>query len=408
MATDAILALGIATAVYLGLWVLVGRDPRSRGVRARNTPPPGISPAGARFLLRGQYDHRMLAAALVDLAVKGLLQLHQYGDDLAVQRTEGDYPAQTLRDQVAELQHELGDALPLFPDEVAGAAGLFAARPDVRLDVSDREHVRAAVTRLRAGLHAGYFGAYVRDNWGYQLAGQLVSLVLLVTAGWRAGAAGHWGAVALIAVTFAVAQTLAPAGYLAFRPFRWALTSAAAGPVLRGLALAVVLALLTGAGFLGVALFRRVPRELLLLLGGMLAVNYLFQYLLRATTVRGRLALDALAGFRRFLAGEARDVPWPDGLAGPTPALFEQYLPYALALDVAHPWFARCAAVLIRRERSGLAYQPHWFIGDAWQRQGPGAVLLTLDEHLPEAIVLALIAPEPVEEDDRGRYDPFV
>ena len=58
-----------------------------------------------------------------------------------------------------------------------------------------------------------------------------------------------------------------------------------------------------------------------------------FYRLLLAPTYTGRAALDKIEGFKRYLsAAEAERLRMLDA-PKPTPALFEEYLPYALALE---------------------------------------------------------------------------
>ena len=55
---------------YLVVWFLHGRDPKPGPVVPRYTPPPGLTPAAARYLQLNGTDGRSLAALLVDLALR--------------------------------------------------------------------------------------------------------------------------------------------------------------------------------------------------------------------------------------------------------------------------------------------------------------------------------------------------
>jgi uncharacterized membrane protein len=89
-----------------------------------------------------------------------------------------------------------------------------------------------------------------------------------------------------------------------------------------------------------------------------------FVYLMRAPTALGRQFLDKIEGFRLYL-----DVAEKDELAlrhppEKTPALFEAYLPYALALGVEQAWAEQFAEVFDRiKDSTGEAYQPSWYHG---------------------------------------------
>ena len=70
----------------------------------------------------------------------------------------------------------------------------------------------------------------------------------------------------------------------------------------------------------------------------MMTGHAVFLFLLRAPTPFGRQALDEIEGFRTFLAAAEGDRL--DRMTPPekTPALFQAYLPYALALGVENRW----------------------------------------------------------------------
>ncbi|MEZ5551361.1 MAG: DUF2207 domain-containing protein [Pseudomonadales bacterium] len=89
-----------------------------------------------------------------------------------------------------------------------------------------------------------------------------------------------------------------------------------------------------------------------------------FFWLMRAPTPRGRLLMDKLEGFKLYLEVAEKDdlnLRHPPDL---TPALFERYLPFAIALGVEQAWaeqFARVFAQLAREQ--GQAYRPLWYHG---------------------------------------------
>lgn len=58
-------------------WTLVGRDPRAGPKFPRYDPPPGIGPAGVRYVDCMGYDDRCFAAGLVGLAQRGFLRIRQ-------------------------------------------------------------------------------------------------------------------------------------------------------------------------------------------------------------------------------------------------------------------------------------------------------------------------------------------
>jgi len=93
--------------------------------------------------------------------------------------------------------------------------------------------------------------------------------------------------------------------------------------------------------------------------------HFLFLYLLKAPTARGRQLLDRLEGFKLYLQVAERDdlnVRYPPEK---TPELFERYLPFAIALGVEQAWADQFTAVFAALStQPGGGYQPAWYQGD--------------------------------------------
>jgi hypothetical protein len=90
--------VGALVALFAFLWWrwnLVGRDPRAGPKYPRYVAPPGLGPAGVRFIDRMKYDSKCLAAGLVGLGARGFLKIRQAGDAYLVERT-GTEPAEWL------------------------------------------------------------------------------------------------------------------------------------------------------------------------------------------------------------------------------------------------------------------------------------------------------------------------
>jgi len=69
-------------------WTLVGRDPRAGPRFPRYEPPPGLGPAGVRYVDRMGADDRGFAAALLGLAQRGCLFIrhHDRSDSYEIER----------------------------------------------------------------------------------------------------------------------------------------------------------------------------------------------------------------------------------------------------------------------------------------------------------------------------------
>ena len=68
-------------------WSAVGRDPRAGPRFPRYEPPPGLGPAGVRFIHTMGCDDRCFAAGLLGLGQRGFLRIKQAGDEYSIDRT---------------------------------------------------------------------------------------------------------------------------------------------------------------------------------------------------------------------------------------------------------------------------------------------------------------------------------
>jgi uncharacterized membrane protein YgcG len=96
----------------------------------------------------------------------------------------------------------------------------------------------------------------------------------------------------------------------------------------------------------------------------MIVTMVVFASVMKRPTIRGRELLDKLLGFKDYLEVAEKDEL---NLRNPpeiTPELFEEYLPFALALDVDQLWAEKFAAVLAAvQPTGGGTYQPRWYNG---------------------------------------------
>jgi len=76
-------------------WSMVGRDPRAGPRFPRYDPPPGVGPAGVRFVHGMGFDNRCVVAALLGLGQRGYLRIRQRVGDYELERSGKD-PAEWL------------------------------------------------------------------------------------------------------------------------------------------------------------------------------------------------------------------------------------------------------------------------------------------------------------------------
>jgi uncharacterized membrane protein YgcG len=130
-----LIAFGVllATLFYLvRVWRAHGRDPEAGVIFPHYEPPGDVSPAGARYVARMRYDSKAFSAAIINLAVKGFLQIDEH---------RGKY---TLRATGLDPQSTAAGARPAA-GERALLEALFADGPEVVLENKNHRTMRAAM-----------------------------------------------------------------------------------------------------------------------------------------------------------------------------------------------------------------------------------------------------------------------
>jgi uncharacterized membrane protein YgcG len=350
------LAAGLAVVLfyYLTAWFFIGRDPPQRPIIPLFAPPPGLGPAGVRYVWKREFDAVAFAAAVIGLAAKGRLRIHGNGH-YRLERLTAAQP-------------------PLEPNEAA----LYAALPKGRLELDDRNStaIGALHEAVEASLARDFGGRTYHANRGWFWGGLVLSIMAIVPAMafMRFEEAflglilvfvcgGAWALLLWLVVLNArsfmqpgrVRKIIAAVLFAAMLPFFF---------------LAAIWPAIILAGVQGPAL----PVFSLGLLA-LIALHVLFFRWLAAATLLGRRLLDGIEGFRMYLttAEEER----LDALNPPqkTPELFERFLPYALALDCDNAWSEKFADVLAQ-----AAYvAPGWYVGKTWDMGNLGDFTHDLD-----------------------------
>ena len=145
----------------LVVWAVWGRDPIALdddSVLAAG-PPAGLTPCLAVILHDGRGEDRALKIALLELAERGLVEIH---DDPRV--GNGAYIPRAWVDVKARSPHELAAAMIDFgpPERVLAAALGVDQRSTARLDIVD---TLAAVGSARSDFEAAVDGALVSAAW---------------------------------------------------------------------------------------------------------------------------------------------------------------------------------------------------------------------------------------------------
>ena len=351
---------------YFAAWRAVGRDPRGGVIIPLFHPPPGISPALANYIHDwglGRDKWRAFTAAILSLAVRGLVRVEQEGDTLTLTGT-GKQPAGGVAklppgERAVFSYVSVGGKTVINKDHASSVAALDKSfKTSIEGENKDRFFRRNLVYVLVGlamtavvvlgvvtfgGLHDEDFKILFATAFGGFFIGMFLLPVLQAVLGGAnfknlASLAIHLAVFAVfVAIAFNIADAINPALIARAIPKAWEFVQAYPFP------------------FLLVAAFA--------------GLNGLFLYLMRAPTALGRPIMDQLAGFRLYLETAESDRL---NMQAPeiTPERFEAILPYAVALDVEKPWSAAFASALRRAHPEDADpmrhYRPGWYAGSSW------------------------------------------
>jgi uncharacterized membrane protein len=350
-------AMIILLVYYLVVWIRVGRDPQKGVVIPLFSPPGNLSPAASRYVYRMGFDNRCYAAAIINMAVKGFL---------SIEENDGTY---TLI-----KGPEANDRL-LSAGEQNIARTLFAASNTQVLEKANHRVIKKSVNRLKTSLKREYHQSQFMTNTIYLVPGFFISLLSLMAVGFSTGADTAiplvMMSVWLTGWTFTIFMLIRQQQKLMAAIFSIFGVFSVAGTVV---ALSAMLSLL---------------------MIGLIGVNILFYYLMKAPTESGRKLMDRLEGFRMYL-GTAEEHRL-NTLNPPehTLELFEKFLPYALALGVDQAWSEKFASTLVAvtATEEGGGYRPGWYHGPRLNRFNPAGFSSSLGPSLAKAVSSSSSAP---------------
>ena len=123
-------------------------------------------------------------------------------------------------------------------------------------------------------------------------------------------------------------------------------------------------AIVIASAVVALTLAGRAPAVIVLVVAVNVGVMLFFGWIMRRPTLRGRKLLDEMLGFKDYLDIAEKDELNLRNPPEKTPALFEAYLPFALALGVEQRWAEKFAGVLASvQDSDGRGYQPGWYAG---------------------------------------------
>jgi uncharacterized membrane protein YgcG len=317
----ALLGTALVVAWYLLAWVRVGRDPASRVVGVRETPPEGYSPAALHYIANMGFSMETLTAAILSMAQKGYLHIEEY---------DGRYTLVRDRDGVEGLE----------PEEVAVARKLLPKSGKITLEQSNHRRLKEARDACHESLKDRFGKGYFHTNQAWLLPGAVLSILAIVGV-ILLGAPGEQLPVSLFLTVWLSGWTAATWALVAGAVGQWRQVRAAGGVAL---AIGAVIGSFMALIFLGGEFFALIalgvsatPWAPMVALA--LVVNYIvFRRLIKSPTVEGRALLDEVEAFRRWLRGDGRFGPRDPEEAA---RVYDHFLPYAVALGDEADWTER-------------------------------------------------------------------
>ena len=104
--------------------------------------------------------------------------------------------------------------------------------------------------------------------------------------------------------------------------------------------------------------------------------------------------MDEIEGFEKYLSTAEQNRLDTLASLDENLALFEKYLPYALALDVAQAWSEKFSETLARAAHNPeQGYRPHWYQGSSWDAANPVDFAEGLGKTLSSTVTAAGISP---------------
>ena len=155
----------VMLSYFIPVWRKFGKDPEEGLIVTRYEPPSGFSPASLRFIKQMYYDSKVMTAAVVNLAVKGYLRIHESDDEHSLERKDPGSNAPELATGERELYE-----------------GLFRDGDLVILDDEYHELLGSARATHRLSLRRDYANRYFKTNGLLSVPGLLIGLLSSVIA----------------------------------------------------------------------------------------------------------------------------------------------------------------------------------------------------------------------------------
>ena len=395
----------IILLVYYGVaWVKVGKDPEQGVIFPHYEPPSGYSPASLRYVLEMGYDNACFAAAIINLAVKGFLKIEEEDKDYSLELT-GEENIEMAPGEAAIVKklfekntaYDLIFHSPMMKKFIEVLGGIpidsDASGNVTKIKLTQKNHQRigGAVSAHKSSLQNNYDKIYFLTNTGVFTVGLIITFVLLVVTIISQPSSIDPAVIFMLfwltGWTFTVFLLVKQIYHL------WSNMNSVLS-VFPAIFMSLFALPFIAAELAGLYMFTQltsISMGFVLLIAAI--INWIFYELLKAPTLAGRTLLDKIEGFKQYIDIAERhelDFKHPKGRS---PELFEEYLPYALALGVEQQWGESFADVLAQAQASSGSYSPTWYHGTHWNNSNIGNFTSSLGSSFTNAIASSSTAP---------------
>lgn len=321
---------------YLAVWLLVARPPKRGVIVPQYTPPANISPAEIRYLLTGASDRKTVAAVLAHLAAHKVISLQPAARGYRITLLFDQPPAGLPVEEVSAL-----DALAELASFSASASSKPALPRTLFLQPSSGKNLSLVASVVAGSLIKRMSSLYFRRNLRYSLPAVALSIVAAL------GAAAPLGSPNGAHGVGAVFMTL---WFLLFSLIMGLIIATSVLPAMRDAFRGTLSRRNIARTFLPLPLFLGVPGLVALLiarastaafawaLAALVVVNIAGTMLIQTLTPLARQRMDQVEGFKQFLATVELDPLKRMNNPRLTPALLNDYLAYAIVLDLKEAW----------------------------------------------------------------------
>jgi hypothetical protein len=316
---------------YLIALLLVGKELPQGTIVAKYESPANMSPAEMRYLLNGSTDRKTVSAVLVHLAAKKLITIQPENGDYRITLLVEEAPKDVAPEEAAAMRalaeiHSFAD-----PNSKSCKGGSFLLRP------TGNQHISLLGSVIAGSVNARVEKTYFSRNLRYSAPAFALSFLAVLAMAGRYG--NFRDGVMFLAAWFMFCSFII--GLIVVVSFAPALRDAIRGRVdLRNVGIATVplLMFVVVLGFVDTKIAKLSNPAFAYTLVAVALTNVGFSISLKRLKPAGRQRMDEVLGFRQFLSTVELDRM--DRMNNPhtTPALMNDYLAYAIALDLKEAW----------------------------------------------------------------------